>query len=552
MKASEPSIPVKRGDPQAAESMFRSAGITSIAVFLSRITGLVREVVMARSFGASMSYDAFITGFRIPNLTRDLFAEGALSSAFVPVFTQKLAEDTRESAMRLANLVATTLILVVGALCLMGMIFSPALVDGFASGFRAVEGKHELAVRLTRIMFPFLLVVALAAQAMGVLNALGQFAVPALSSSLFNLGSVLAGVLLGVGMGDWLGVSRIEGMAWGVIAGGILQLACQVPSLYRSGYRFRPELDFSDPGVRRILRLMGPAILGNAAVQINVFVNTNFASTLHDPLRGADGPVSWLSYAFRFMQLPLGLFGVAIASATLPTISRHALAPDFDDLRRTLSRAVGMVFLLTIPSSVGLSLLSESMIGSVYQGGDFNAYDTRQAGIALSYFAIGLAGYSALKVLTPAFYALGDSRTPMVVSVASVVINFFAVSVLVRQPGFGHAALAMSTSIVALFGFLVQFFVLRQRMGGIYGRQLLTSTLRILAASMVMGGAVGLSTHFVREWLGTSKSGYLADLAISIPVGALTFYGACRLLRIDELELAMSAMTGPLRRRFGR
>jgi len=536
----------------AAESMFRSAGATSIAVFLSRITGLVREILMARFFGASMAYDAFTLGFRIPNLTRDLFAEGALSSAFVPVFTQRLAQDTRESAMRLVNLVATTLFLVVGVLVITGMVFASPMVDALAGGFRDVGGKHELAVRLTRIMFPFLLVVALAAQAMGVLNALGQFAVPALSSTLFNLGSVGGGLVLGIWLGDWIGISRIEGMAWGVVFGGCLQLAWQVPSLYRAGYRFRPELDFTDPGVRRIMALMGPAILGNAAVQINVMVNTNFASSIHDPLRGADGPVSWLSYAFRFMQLPLGLFGVAIASATLPTISRHAIATDRDDLRRTLSRSVGMVFLLTIPSSVGLTLLGESMIGSIYQGGSFDAYDTRQAGIALSYFAIGLAGYSALKILTPAFYALGDSRTPMLVSLSSIAINFVAVSMLVQQPGFGHAALAMSTSLVALFGFLVQFLVLRHKMGGIYGRNLLTSTLRILAASMVMGAVVAGSSHVVLLWLGTTKMAYLTDLAVSIPLGALVFYGACRMLRIDELELAVAAISGPLRRRFGR
>ncbi len=556
MKPTLPPSPVQPTDSKpgahAAESMFRSAGATSIAVFLSRITGLVREILMARFFGASMAYDAFTLGFRIPNLTRDLFAEGALSSAFVPVFTQRLAQDTRESAMRLVNLVATTLFLVVGVLVITGMVFASPMVDALAGGFRDVGGKHELAVRLTRIMFPFLLVVALAAQAMGVLNALGQFAVPALSSTLFNLGSVGGGLVLGIWLGDWIGISRIEGMAWGVVFGGCLQLAWQVPSLYRAGYRFRPELDFTDPGVRRIMALMGPAILGNAAVQINVMVNTNFASSIHDPLRGADGPVSWLSYAFRFMQLPLGLFGVAIASATLPTISRHAIATDRDDLRRTLSRSVGMVFLLTIPSSVGLTLLGESMIGSIYQGGSFDAYDTRQAGIALSYFAIGLAGYSALKILTPAFYALGDSRTPMLVSLSSIAINFVAVSILVQQPGFGHAALAMSTSLVALFGFLVQFLVLRHKMGGIYGRNLLTSTLRILAASMVMGAAVAGSSHVVLLWLGTTKVAYLTDLAVSIPLGALVFYGACRMLRIDELELAVAAISGPLRRRFGR
>ena len=234
---------------------------------------------MAHFFGASAANDAYTLGFRIPNLTRDLFAEGALSSAFVPVFTKELKADHRAAAFRLANLVATALILVVGTLCVVGVMAAPWFVDWLAGGFHDTPSKRELAIRLTRIMFPFLLVVALAAQAMGVLNALGIFGVPALSSTFFNLGSVGMGLFLGFVAGPALGMPPIDGMAWGVVFGGLLQLGWQMPTLYRAGFRFRPEIDFSNPQLREIIRLMGPAIIGNAAVQINVAVETSAISS---------------------------------------------------------------------------------------------------------------------------------------------------------------------------------------------------------------------------------------------------------------------------------
>jgi putative peptidoglycan lipid II flippase len=532
----------------------RSAGVVSIAVFMSRITGLLRESVMARLFGAGLTYDAFMLGFRIPNLTRDLFAEGALSSAFVPTFSEYVAMRSNEEAARLANLVATALIIVVGGLCGVGMVFAPELVRWLVPHFADVPGKLELAISMTRIMFPFLLVVALAAQAMGVLNASGRFAVPALASTMFNIGSVA----FGVGIGYWLGpklplshtISHIEGMAFGVVAGGILQLCWQLPSLHRLGFHFRPALDWSHPGLVHILRLMVPAILGNAAVQINVMVNTNLASGVSDPVRGLDGPVSWLSYAFRFMQLPLGLFGVAMASATLPSISRSAAAGNMAEFRRTLSKSLGMVFLLTVPSSVGLIVLGKSIIGAIYQGGKFQLYDTQQTAIALSYYAVGLAGYSALKVLSPAFYALGDARTPMLVSLASVGINYAVAVTAIRVVHLGHAGLAMSTSVVALFGFVALFAILRTRIGGIHGRELAASIGKVVMASAVMGGTVALSTHEMQKWLGVSQLARLADLAVSIPVGLAVFYAMCRAAGVSDLDMAIRAVAGPVRRRI--
>lgn len=497
-------------------------------------------------FGASAVFDAFRIGFTIPNLTRDLFAEGALSAAFVPIFTQYLSTKSKEEARLLANLVASTLIVFVGSICLLGILLSPQLVELIAPGFKQTPGKFELAVTMTRIMFPFLLLVALAAQAMGILNACNQFGVPAMASTFFNIGSVVFGLLLGKVIGPSLGISPIHGMAYGVVLGGALQLLWQVPSLHRAGFHFRPKFDWSHPGLRHIFRLMGPAILGNAAVQINVTVNNNFASRLDDP----NGPISWLSYAFRFMQLPLGIFGVAIASATLPAISRSAAANDLDAFRTTLSKSLSLVFVLTIPSAVGLAVLGDSIVAAVYQQGAFNLNDTLMTSRALACYAIGLLGYSATKVLNPAFYALHDSRTPMAISFGSIAVNFITVLTMLKLAGFGHEGLALSTSAVAIFSSVALFIVMRNRVGGIYGRNLWRTFIRVSAASALMGATVWFISHSIRNTLGISKLARFADLGVSIPIGMLVLYATCRLLGVTELDQAIKSIAGPLQRRL--
>ena len=542
--------------PKSAEAkhdrLVRSAGVVSAAIFLSRITGLMREVVMAHFFGAGQIYDAFLLGFRIPNLTRDLFAEGALSSAFVPTFTKYLTTKGKPEAAELSNQVGTALFVVVGVLCVLGMICSPLLVHLLAPGFADIPGKFELAVKLTRIMFPFLLLVALAAQAMGVLNACNQFGVPAVSSAFFNIGSVGFGLALGFLAGPHIGLTPIEGMAYGVVLGGGWQLCWQVPSLVRAGFAYRPRLDLSHPGLRNILQLMGPAIVGNASVQVNVMVNTNFASSITDAAGHViNGPVSWLGYAFRFMQLPLGLFGVAIASATLPSVSRSAAVGDMNEFRNTLARSLGMLFLLTIPSSIGLAVLGDSLIGAVYQGGKFRVSDTHQTALALSCYAIGLAGYAAIKVLAPAFYALNDARTPMFVSLMSILINIAAASTMVKLAGLGHAGLALSTSLVALFNSAVLFEVLRRRIRGMHGRRITGSFLRIAAASAVMGAMCLISSRAIEHWLGLSRLARVADLAVSLPLGLVIFFLAAKALHLPELEAAKRALVAPILRRLG-
>ncbi|HZU24723.1 MAG TPA: murein biosynthesis integral membrane protein MurJ [Bryobacteraceae bacterium] len=530
--------------PTASEHVVRSAGIVSAAVFSSRVTGLVREIVMARLFGAGFIYDAFLLGFRIPNLTRDLFAEGALSSAFVPVFTQTLTTEGRRKAAQLSNVTGTAIILFVGTLAVLGMIFAPVLVELLAPGFHNVPGKFELTVRLTQVMFPFLLMVALAAQAMGVLNTCNRFGVPATASTFFNFGAISFGLLAGFVIGPHIGIDRITGMAIGVVIGGAIQLGWQLPAMWSEGFAFHWSKQWSNPGLRRIIHLMGPAILAEAAVQINVMVNTNFASRI--PL---NGPVSWLGYSFRFMQFPLGVFGVAIANATLPSIARSISQGNLEEYRRTLSRSLAMVFLLCVPSSVGLIVLGRSIVAVIYQGGAFTVWDTQQTARALTWYAVGLAGYAGLKVLNPAFYALHDSRTPMLISIASIAINYGVASRMSAR--FGHVGLAMSTSAVATVAALALFWILRNRIDGIYGRNLLSSTWRIIAAAMVMGAAITGSSRLITSSAGTGRIGSFIDVAISIPLGFGVFWLVSRLLKVPELELAAQAIPASWRERLG-
>lgn len=533
-----------------SEQVARSAGVVSGAILVSRITGLAREMVMANKFGAGFSYDAFLLAFRIPSMMRTLFAEGALSSAFIPTFTASLTSGGRKAATQLSNLVGTAIVIIVGIICLLGVIFSPQLVWMLAPGYAAVPGKFELAVHLTRIMFPFLLLVVLAAQVMGMLNSCDKFGVPAIASSFFNIGSICFGLVLGFWLGPYIGITPIVGMAYGVVLGGALQLAWQIPALRGLGFTFRPAFNWSHPGLQQIFHLMGPAILGNAAVQINVTVNTNLASRLSDPLRGPDGPVSWLTYAFRFMQFPLGLFGVAFASAMLPSVSRSAAVSNFEEFRKTLSRSLTMVFLLTIPSSLGLIVLGRPIIGAIFQSGRFGAYDTKQTAVALSCYAIGLLGYAGIKILNPAFYALSDARTPMYVSLVSIFVNFCFALVLLKRFHMGYAALALSTSVVAIVSSLCLFEALRRKLGGIEGRYLLDRVARIAAVSLLMTLAIGSVNYLMRQHLSATRRGYLGELAICLPLGLLVLAIASRAFGIDEIGIASEVFFAPLRRMF--
>jgi putative peptidoglycan lipid II flippase len=504
-------------------SIVRSARNISVAVLGSRVLGLVREQVLASLFGASKEFDAFLTAFRIPNLLRDLFAEGALSAAFVTTFTQKVETESDNSAWRLANLVLNALLIVLSVITIAGIAAAPWLVKFIAPGFANVPGKTELTIQLTRIMFPFLLMVAIAALAMGMLNAKRVFGIPASASMMFNIGSIVGGVGLA-----WLFTTRFEPrdramlcMAVGTLIGGAAQWLVQVPSLHRVGYRYALLLDWNDPGFRQVVKLMAPSVLGVGAVQINLFVDSWFASQWN-------GGVTWLNCAFRLMQFPIGVFGVAIATATLPTASAHVARGEIDQFRNTLARSIRLAFFLCIPAGFGLALLAEPIISVIYQHGRFLTGDTEQTALCLQGFAVGLAGYAAIKVIAPTFYAFGDSRTPMLVSVGSIVVHVALNYIFAIVLDLKTAGLALSTSCVALINFLLLLALMRRRIERIEAGKLVKSCSKILVASLVMSAAA-YGAHVL-----LSANRYL-DVTGSVVVAVVVFGGSCKLLRVEEL-----------------
>ncbi|HEX8076392.1 MAG TPA: murein biosynthesis integral membrane protein MurJ, partial [Chthoniobacterales bacterium] len=432
----------------------RATGVVGIAILCSRVLGLLREVIFAALFGASRNMDAFLTAFRAPNMLRDLFAEGALSTAFVTTFSRRIATDGDDSAWRLASKVATLTVVFMSAVTVLGIIGAPILIQILAPGFPAE--KAALTIQLTRIMFPFILLVSLAALVMGMLNARNVFGMPAMASSFFNLGSIIGGVALCYWLepqADWrhphFGERGLMGLAIATLIGGLLQLLVQLPSLGRVGFRFRPDFKWRDKGVRTILALMGPATIAASAVQINVAVNSGFASKL------GDGAMTWLNVAFRLMQLPLGIFGVAVATVTLPLVSRSAALGNKEEFRGALSHAIRLVMLLTIPSAIGLIILANPIISLIYEHGRFNAFATEQTALALRCYAVGLVAYSADKVLAPAFYALDKRHLPMFVAICSIAVNFCLNYFFTFYLKLGHRGLALSTSMVAFTNFLM-------------------------------------------------------------------------------------------------
>jgi putative peptidoglycan lipid II flippase len=525
----------------------RHAGTVGAATLLSRVLGLAREQVMAVLFGAGFATDAFNVAFRIPNLLRDLFAEGAMSSAFVPTFTEVHQRRGEEEAWALGRQLMSTLLAVLLALCVIGWLTTPWLVRAFAAGFTKVPGKIELTVTLTRVMLPFLPAVALAAAAMGMLNARGKFAVPALAPTMLNLGMIVFGVAL-IPACTALGQPAILAMAIGVLLGGLLQFACQLPALAALGFRMRFERPTGHPGVRRVATLMVPATIGLAATQLNLLVSTQIASLLQQ------GSVSWLWYAFRIMQLPIGVFGVALATVSLPALSRAAVAKDMPQLKMTLSATLRLVYFLTVPAALWLAVMARPIIALLYQHGRFQGFDTAQTANALMMYCVGLPAFAAVGVLTRTFYALGETRVPVQASFVSVGLNL-ALNLLFIGPlrfiGLEHLGLALAASLTSIVNMLQLAFYLRRRVGRIEGRRMLSTVVR----TGIAGAVVAIACGFALAWLGGRWQGHLLGEAAVVAGGfALAIalgYALMKLLRVEELKTAEDLM-GMVRGRFFR
>ena len=508
----------------------RSVGVVGVAVLCSRVLGLARELILAHLFGAGLAMDAFKVAFRIPNLLRDLFAEGALSTALVTTFSKKDATEGSEAAWSLANKVASLATVVIGLLVVTGVVFSPAVVGVIASGFSGE--KAELTVQLTRIMFPFILLVSLAALAMGLLNAKNVFGAPAMASSFFNIGSILGGVGFAWWLDPGFGPRSLVGLAIGTLLGGLAQLMAQWPALYRVGYRFCLDFQWRDSGVREVLRLMGPAVIAASAVQVNVMVNSHFASMVP-----GDGPVSWLDYAFRLMQLPLGVFGVAIGTVTLPLVSRHAAFGDTAALRAALSKGLRLGFLLTVPSSIGLACLADPIISIIYERGRFDAASTAQTAGALRFYAIGLAAYAGIKVLAPAFYAVGRRKTPMLVSFWAIGMNLILNWYFTLHLQMGHRGLALSTGCIAVANFTALYLLMRAHLKGLESASMFAALARIFVAGALMAAVCLLGASHIRDqWALLGLPMRIFQLSCIIGAAALVFFGAAALLRVGEMK----------------
>lgn len=512
----------------------------SAAVMASRVLGLVRDQIFAGMFGYGVLTDCFNIAFRIPNLLRDLFAEGALSQAFVTTFSKRIKESGPESAWPLAARMMTILAIMMSVITLLGIVFSPQLVHLLTSYGKKTFGPEEVAltVQMTRIMWPFMLFVSLAALVMGILNSRKIFGIPALSSCFFNLGSIIAGSGIGLWLDPHCGPQTMVGMSIGVVIGGLGQLLFQLPSLRQLGFDFRPNWDWRDSDVRKIFSLMGPAVISASVVQINVVINSQFATSI--------GPsaVSALNGAFRLMQLPIGVFGVAVATVTLPAMALAATGKLGDEFRSVLARGLRLVTFLVLPSAVGLCFLAEPIISVLFEHGKFTAENRMVTASALQGYGIGLLAYSWLKVLQPAFYAADKRWVPMLVSffaiVLSVTSNWYFVVVLKM----GVQSLALTTSIVAIVNFVLLYVIMSRISSGLETPALLRTIVKLSVAGGLMTGICLAANHYIfADLTQMSTLARIAGLAVVIPVAGGIYFAAASLLKVEEAGEFLNIVT---------
>lgn len=510
----------------------RAAGTVSAAVAVSRILGLVRDQVFARLFGAGFYNDAWLVAFRIPNLLRDLFAEGALSSAFVPTFTEHLHKKGREEAWLLANLVLSALLVILGLFALLLLLFSSSFVLLLAAGFTDVPGKVEVTANLTRILSPFLMLVAAASVAMGVLNALNHFFLPALAPALFNLSLILSGFTLAPQFERW-NLQPVYAMAVGAVLGGFLQYAVQVPLLRRHGYRFRLRFHFGHEGMRRMGRLMAPAVLGISATEFNILVNTQLASFLQD-----NGPVSWLNYAFRIIYLPIGLFGVAIGTVNLREVSLYAAQERWNDVKETVANSIKLLSFLALPSTVGLMVLSRPIVRVLFERGEFTSQDTVNTAQAVVFYALGLFSYSCIKVYAPTFYALNDTRTPVRISMTAVACNILVnlTLVLLLPSEYKYLGLAFGTSLSVTLNASLLARNFTRKLGSLGEYRIPEALFKTAAAAAVMGVAVFLVHSLLEARWHDGLLWGVAALLSSIAAGMAVYFFCCHFFRVEEVR----------------
>jgi putative peptidoglycan lipid II flippase len=516
------------------EDLSRGVRSFTLGTAASRVMGLVRESVFAHLFGVGAATDAFNIAFRIPNLLRDLFAETALSAAFVPVLAGEKAES-KEAQNRLASNVLNVLFVVTGAVSLAGLLLAPAIARFVAFGFGKVPGKIDLTAQLTAVLFPFLLFVSLAAWAMSYLNTERSFFVPSVAPALFNLFSIAFPVLT-YGWYVARGKEPIFGMAVGVLIGGLMQFLVQMPLVRRKGFRWSPVISFRDPGFRRVMALFVPVAIGLAGTRINVLVNTILVTPL------AEGSVSWLNYAFRIMHLPLGLFGIAVGTVALPSLSRFVHANDLESVRTTLADSLKMVLFLTVPASALLACLAVPVTRAVYERGRFTAEDTAATAGALVLYALGIPFMSGLRNVAAAFYAFKDARTPMIASLVSIAFNIALNVSLMGVLGF--MIFPLSTSLAAILNVGILVALLPKKGVGVATAPLARFAAGLAAASAAGGAAAWLVNGLVAGRFGTSFAATAGSIVAGGLAGLAVFFAAARLLGLSEVRDYLRRLSG--------
>ncbi len=537
---------------QQNQNVPRAVGVVSIAVMVSRILGLARETAIGYYFPSKTSADPFYLAFRIPNFLRDMFGEGILSKAFITTFLATEAEDGKEAAWNLTNRIFNLTFLVLMGIIALGIIFAPIIVDvlardNFDRNLDTIEhfgfdNKIELTIYLTQLMFPYLLFVSFAATAMGLLNSKGKFGIPACASAFFNVSSLAIGIS-GYYLCPLIEIHPITGMAIGVIVGGIAQFLIQVPSMYGVGFRYRPLLSLRDPRVLQVAHLIGPAVLGVAAVQVNLLTNTFFITS-------DSGWLTWISRAYRVMHLPIGIFGVAISTVALPQLARLVTAGETENFRNAFSYALRLMLALTIPAGIGLMVLSEPICRLLYEWGVTVEEDTIGTAGLLFVYAFGLCGFSTLKIVTDGFYAYRDIRAPVIVSICAVVLNICLNYLFIYRGLFlDPRAVVFSTVLTVTLNCAVLLLLLRRKVGRLGLRSLIPLTRKILTASVVMGFICWLTNGVIEEdWLGTV--GIIPRIiGVFVPIGLslLILAAMYKILKVSEFDDILHAF----KQRFG-
>jgi putative peptidoglycan lipid II flippase len=502
--------------------VIKAAGVVGAATLLSRILGYIRDAVIAWYFGAGHSSDAFIAAFRIPNLLRKLFGEGAISNAFIPVLTDYLTEDGKDEGLRLARSALFVLSILLVALSILGVLLAPLIVKVIAPGFFDSPGKIPLTITLTRIMFPYIFFIGLVALCMGILNVFGHFAAPALAPVLLNLAMICSVIFICPYLSN-----PVMGLAIGVIMGGVLQLGLQLPFMFRKGLILRPKGKLFHPGLKKIGVLMPPIILGGAVYQVNVLVGGLLGSLLKE------GSVSYLYFADRLVQFPLGIFAIAAATAVLPSLSRQAALNDIDALKDTFGYAVRLIIFLTIPSMVGLIILREPIVALLFQRGEFSSLATQLTAQALLYYAMGLGAFAAVKIVAATFFALKDTRTPMAMALISIGVNI-ALGIILMRP-LAHAGLALATSLASILNLGLLVHALRSKLGSLGWRIIMRSAYRTLFSAGFMGVVVWGAVFVFIPPEGGEVMELLLGLIGCILTGLIIFGTCSYLIRSPEL-----------------